>query len=529
MILNEYNQILREHFDYTDRKTTKMIMAMNESDQQNQLLAALASSLYQKIVDKCDKIDFGSIPRSRGDITKVDGYANTVDCINIIRRLVVEYKEDPAIIDIELNAIDAVKALRPVFMKAFNNNSPFAMMYYNLIVASIQHSVSFLIAVAIQFVKDPDSKNINLALDKAAYKDAESNMILENLAKMNKSYNDGSLERLLRESITGIRESVEADEYSEEVADLTDDVTDEIEDAPVVEEIPTDTDSNAVDEDTLLLQIAGGEKYEAPQEEPGEEIDNDPFSDSQEDELSAGANNPDTIGDDEVEPTPVIPINGAGESKGTETIEEKKGSIVKGSYHRHPSANVGYGDSSVQEAINIDPAIKAKFKAAGDIAGKFIHGQMTDDKGEAISRKKWLWNQIPGNNAVKIAGLTIAGTILLIKVVLPAIRSLISYFWTFTADLSESLALQANLIEINALELEKNSNSGLTDEKKAKVIEKQMKVAQKLRGLSHAFAIKDKKAAKDAQKDIEEDKKKNRSTDMQKYLPKDIADNSDLF
>ena len=95
MILNSYDQIIREHFDFSDRDTTKFIKYINESDQQSQLLNVLASALYEKIVNKCDKIDFGSIPRSRGDITKIDGYSNTVECINIIRRLVVEYKEDP--------------------------------------------------------------------------------------------------------------------------------------------------------------------------------------------------------------------------------------------------------------------------------------------------------------------------------------------------------------------------------------------------------------------------------------------------
>ena len=502
MVLNEYNQIIREYFDFSDRKTTKFISYMNESDNQQQLLSALAGALYEKIVNKADKIDFGSIPRSRGDITKIDGYNNTVECINIIRKLVVQYKEDPAIIDIELNAIDAVKSLRPIFMKAFNNNSSFGMMYYNLIVSSIQHSVSFLISVAIQFVKDPNTKNIHMALDRAAYKDAESNMVLENLAQLNKAFNDGSLEKLLRESISGIRESVESDEYAEETITPTEDVTKEIESAPAADDTPVDDD--AFDEDVMILRMAGGQDYDAPAEEPGAEQQDDPFGDANDnsDELTAGSNVPDTQQDDEVEPTPVIPINGSTESEGTGSVDEGKGSIVNRSYHKHPTANAGYGDQSVKEGVvdyirlglgNLDSKLSTKTKIAATI------------------------------------GFSLTGIIFFVKVVIPRIRCLVAFLYQTRANISESLAIQANLIELNALELENNENSGLSDEKKAKVVEKQLKIAEKLRKLSEFFAIKDKKAQKEAEKDVKEEKKKNKSSDIQKNLPDDVANDDDLF
>ena len=267
MILNEYNKLLREHFDFSDRKTRQFINFINESDQQNQLLAALANALYEKIVNKSDKIDFGSIPRSRGDITKIDGYNNTVECINILRKLVVEYKEDPAVVDIEMNAIENIKTLRPVFMKAFANNASFPMMYYNITVASIQHSVSYLIAVAIQFVKDPDTRNITKALDRAAYRDAESNLVLEQLAQFNKLCANGQIEKILRESISGVRESVENDEFTQDTIATTDDVTDTIEKAPEVETTPITNEG--IDED-VIFKIAAGD-YEEETEVPEQE------------------------------------------------------------------------------------------------------------------------------------------------------------------------------------------------------------------------------------------------------------------
>ena len=87
MFKHEYDQIIREHFDLSDKYTRKYITSLKEDAQQDQLLAALSSALYDKIVQKVDDIDFGSIPLSRGDITKVEGFASTEECLNIIRRL----------------------------------------------------------------------------------------------------------------------------------------------------------------------------------------------------------------------------------------------------------------------------------------------------------------------------------------------------------------------------------------------------------------------------------------------------------
>ena len=493
MILNSYDQIIREHFDFSDRDTTKFIKYINESDQQSQLLNVLASALYEKIVNKCDKIDFGSIPRSRGDITKIDGYNNTVECINIIRRLVVEYKEDPSIVDIELTAIENMKNLRPVFIKAFNNNASFPMMYYNITTAAIQHSVSFLIAVTIQFVKDPDTKNIRVALDKAAYKDAESNMLLEQLAKLNKTYASGELEKLLRESIGGVRESVEADEFTEDTISATDDVTDTIEDAPEAES--TSISDEEIDEDVTILRIANGE--DVPEEEPIES----PFADTNnDDQLAAGANNPDTLPaqDDEVESSPIMPINGSSEEQGTQSVDERKGSIVKGSYHRHPSANAGYGVKN------------GYVKESEEVVQEKLNGAMIKSM------------------AGKIAlGISAAATIFF--VVIPKLRNLVYYIFAGVQNMSETLAIQANLIELNALDLQADENSNLTPEKKATVIEKQMKWAQKLRSWSQKIALKDKKASKDAKKDIDEDNKKAKLKDVKPYIPEEIMIDNDLF
>lgn len=106
--MEQFNSIVRENFDISDTPTRRCIIALEDSEQ-SQLLSALSSALYDKIVEKVDKIDFGTIPRSRGDITKVDGFENTLECLKIMRQMVDEYHEDPEVVDSILTAIDNIR------------------------------------------------------------------------------------------------------------------------------------------------------------------------------------------------------------------------------------------------------------------------------------------------------------------------------------------------------------------------------------------------------------------------------------
>lgn len=193
MILNDYNKIINEHFDLTDRATRKCIVALEDSEQ-SQMLSALSSALYDKIVEKVDDIDFGSIPRSRGDITKIDGFDKTIECLKIMHRLIEEYHQDPTVVDNVMGAIDNIKQRKPVFMKAYALNIEFPMVLYNLTVAAIENSVSFLISVCIQYVKDPETNDMAAAIDRVAYHNAKSNLLYEQLVDFNTACANGSLD-----------------------------------------------------------------------------------------------------------------------------------------------------------------------------------------------------------------------------------------------------------------------------------------------------------------------------------------------
>ena len=414
MILTEYDKLIREYFDISDTKTRRAIISLNEDSKQDQLLSALASSLYDKIVAKVDKIDFGTIPKSRGDITRVEGFENTVECLDIIRKMVAEYKEDTKIVDVVLTAIENVKKYKTQFMRCFASNVNFGITLYNLIVLAIEQSVSFLISVTIQYIKDPSSQTYSISLDKAAYRNSMDNMLYQQLITFNKSCDSGELESGLKHVLT------HGGKFNEAV-NIT--VMDN-DNKEVVKH--KRIDGNEEDDDDMKL--ASGE---VP---------------------ASGTEPSDTA--DVSEPTPTMPINGSADVSDDQPVEE---GVVR---------NV------------LKWVITAPFKIVA-----------------------WL-----------------------IKVIIPMMRNITYFCISSIVSFSDALYVQAQLIEINAYELQYSSNSELDDDKKKKVVEKQLKIASKLKSIASKFAINDKKAKKEAEKMAAEDEKKNTIDDV----PVDTGD-GDLF
>ena len=93
MYMNDQDRFFRENLDFSDRYTCHYVATLEDAGKE-ELLSALSSALYDKIVAKVDDIDFGTIPLSRGDITKVEKFDDTEECLVIIKKLIQEYRQD---------------------------------------------------------------------------------------------------------------------------------------------------------------------------------------------------------------------------------------------------------------------------------------------------------------------------------------------------------------------------------------------------------------------------------------------------
>lgn len=187
--MKDIEEVFREYMDLQDRATTKRLAELStvQEASQNQFLIALTSKLYDKIQEKATQIDFSSVEMSRGDITKIQNYQSIMDCLDILRKIVIEYKEPPVAVDNVINAVVNLKVRKAMFTKAFVLGSSLPILTYDNISTAIVESTSFLITTCIEYIKDPDADTFQMALDKTAYNRTRENLLFKTLADFNKS------------------------------------------------------------------------------------------------------------------------------------------------------------------------------------------------------------------------------------------------------------------------------------------------------------------------------------------------------
>lgn len=196
MIEREFDIVLKEYFDTSDRKSMRTLLSLNEADQ-NQAMVALAAKLYEKIVAKVDDIDFGTIPASKGDITKIGNFMEMRDCMNTIREILVHYKQDTAQLDIIDKAIENIKSSKRIWEKAYATECDLAITFYNTITLSIVSAVSLLISASIDFIKEPGQQSFQISFDRVGYNKTKDKLLFQNLEKFNKSFVKGDVEKLM--------------------------------------------------------------------------------------------------------------------------------------------------------------------------------------------------------------------------------------------------------------------------------------------------------------------------------------------
>lgn len=184
--MNEMETTLREFMDLNDRQTLNTVVSVCEAGN-NQFIIALTNKLYDMIRKKVDRVDYSYVMGSRGDITKIPNYDDLNECLEIIRKIVIQYKQSTAPVDTVLTAIQNLVDRKKLFTRAFSINSPLPILTYNSIALAIVQSVSYLIATSIEFIKDPTIETFQMALDVTAYRKTSQNLLFTNLEEFNKS------------------------------------------------------------------------------------------------------------------------------------------------------------------------------------------------------------------------------------------------------------------------------------------------------------------------------------------------------
>ena len=184
-----------EHMDMQDRETRNQILSLDEADQTSVLLS-LTSKLYTMIVDKATDIDFGDIPESKGDVTMLESYEKISDVIEILTGILEQYKQPTDSIDVIRAALDNLENDKSIYKRGFQAKIELVMTTYNTMVLSIINSLSYMIAVTVEFIKNPGPNNgYKIVLDKAGIARTKDSLVYANLVRFNKACANGEIKK----------------------------------------------------------------------------------------------------------------------------------------------------------------------------------------------------------------------------------------------------------------------------------------------------------------------------------------------
>lgn len=217
----EYMQLISETYDLSDYTTKKKLLFCNEA-QRIVNVEHIVNNLYLHIKNNVSGIDFGTIPKSKGVVTRVENYASIVDCINSVHELVASYGERTDIPDALTTALANLQKRERLFTRAFATGIEFPVMLYNMTVLAVVSSTSLLLSGSVEYVKNGHD-SFAASFDKAGYVKSRDHVLYQYITLFNKNCDNGAIDKLINECIknnlTAVNESYgyeDGEEYLEE-------------------------------------------------------------------------------------------------------------------------------------------------------------------------------------------------------------------------------------------------------------------------------------------------------------------------
>ena len=193
----EYINIITKYMDWHDRETNDRILNLNEAEQ-NTLLISLTNKLYKMMMAKVDDVDYGEIPNSKGDITRLSKYDQMRECIKVLKGIFEQYHEKPTPINEIEKALDYVEGYKDLFTASYAGKIDLGIAMYNNITLAIVSSISYMIAVCVEYIKSTKCEGMEIVLDKTGVSKVKESLLYENLIKFNNAARKGDIENALR-------------------------------------------------------------------------------------------------------------------------------------------------------------------------------------------------------------------------------------------------------------------------------------------------------------------------------------------
>lgn len=190
MATNPLRQILLENSTSLAERQSLIKMEALEGEKVDNVMI---SNLYKLAIEKSN-IDFDTIPDSKGDITKYEGYKNMVECLNVVKGLANDYGTKVKELEIVETAINNIVNYRAEFTKGFLLGKSFIILLYNLLVSACVEATSIIISSYVDFVKTPTK--VEYELIKVPGK--LSHTSLDSLENFNATVKSGEFSKVMR-------------------------------------------------------------------------------------------------------------------------------------------------------------------------------------------------------------------------------------------------------------------------------------------------------------------------------------------
>lgn len=192
----EFEKVVKEFFDISDHNTRKIMVSVDEEDQ-TMVVNTLTDKLYDIIVSKGNTIDYGPIPDTKGDFEAMPNYGKLRECLEVLKGILNENKQDTAPVDEIDLAIDNLIERKDMFKKSYMSNVQFGIFTYQTMALACVASTSLMISGAVEFIKNPESGTFQAGIDKSGYIKAKNHILFDNLKRFNMICKDKSFDRTL--------------------------------------------------------------------------------------------------------------------------------------------------------------------------------------------------------------------------------------------------------------------------------------------------------------------------------------------
>lgn len=192
-----YSEVINEYMDKRCHETRRLVISLNEEQEQSKLLIGLTRKLYEHITKKITEIDFGSIPDTEGDITKLENYNEMIECLSVLEGILIANKQDTEPINIIKQAMVNIETRKDQFNLAFKLKNELPILIYSTMTLSIVSSISLLISSSIEYIKVPNGESYEISLNRTALSKTDKGLLFNNLKKFNKACSKGDIDSVM--------------------------------------------------------------------------------------------------------------------------------------------------------------------------------------------------------------------------------------------------------------------------------------------------------------------------------------------